>query len=329
MQFPPQRKALLNLLADGGFHSGAAMAKALGLSRTAVWGMMHDLQGLGLEVDAVSGKGYRLARPLDLLGAAAISRELSAVAKARLTDLEIHDLLDSTNTYLMNRVAQGWPGGSACLAEFQTAGKGRIGRGWFSPFGGSICLSLLWRFDDHAAVAGLSLAVGVALLRALRRLGVEGVGLKWPNDLFWQDRKLGGILVEVSGEAHGRCAVVVGVGLNVRMSATTAQAIDQAWVDLEHVTQGAPPPRSRLAAVLLEELLNVLADYPERGLRTYIEEWRQAHCHTGRGAVLHWGGKAIEGVVAGVSDAGFLLLRCEDGGLREFASGDLRLRVHG
>jgi BirA family biotin operon repressor/biotin-[acetyl-CoA-carboxylase] ligase len=328
VRFPPRRKTLLSLLADGGFHSGAALAKALGLSRTAVWGMVHDLPGLGLEVDAVSGKGYRLARPLDLLDGAAIHGELSAAAKARLSGLEVHDQLDSTNTYLMNQAALGRPGGSACLAEFQSAGRGRIGRSWLSPFGGNICLSLLWRFEDHAAVAGLSLAVGVALLRALRRAGVEGVGLKWPNDLLWRERKLGGILLEVSGEAHGRCAVVVGVGLNVRMAPPAAQAIDQAWTDLDHITGGSPPPRNRLAAWLLEELLQLLADYPERGLPGYIEEWRQWHCCAGRRAALQLGGKMIAGVVAGVSDAGLLVLDCEEGGLREFASGDMRLRLH-
>lgn len=326
MLFPPQRKTLLSLLADGGFHSGTGLAQALGLSRTAVWGMVHNLRELGLEIDAVSGKGYRLARPLDLLDAAAIVGELSAEAKTRLAGLEIHDQLGSTNTYLMSQAALGQPAGSACLAEFQSAGRGRIGRSWLSPFGGNICLSLLWRFEDHATIAGLSLAVGVTLIRALRRADVEGLGLKWPNDLLWQERKLGGILLEVSGEAHGRCAVVIGVGLNVHMNAATAQTIDQAWVDLEQISAGQPPSRNRLAALLLEELLRLLADYAERGLPAYIGEWRQWHCHAGRKAVLQVGDKMINGVVVGISDTGLLVLDCAEGGRREFASGDVRLR---
>lgn len=327
MQFSAQRKTLLNLLADGGFHSGVELAKTLGLSRTAVWGMVHELQSLGLEVDAVSGKGYRLARPLDLLDGAAIYEALSAPARARLVELEIHDQLDSTNSHLMRQAAAGQPGGAACLAEFQAAGRGRVGRSWFSPFGGSICLSLLWRFEEHAAVSGLSLAVGVAMVRVLRRLGVEGVGLKWPNDVLWQGRKLGGILLEVSGEAHGRCAVVVGLGLNVRMSAPAAQGIDQAWTDLDQISAGSPPSRNRLAADLLEELLRLLADYPRQGLPAYIDEWRRWHCFAGRRVVLRMGGKAVAGQVVGVSDAGLLVLDCEDGRRREFASGDLRLRL--
>lgn len=328
MHFPSPRKTLLNLLSDGGFHSGTQLAQGLGLSRTAVWGMIHDLHSLGLEVDAVSGKGYRLRQPLDLLDEAAILAALSEPARTRLAGLEIHDQLDSTNTYLMRQAASGHASGRACLAEFQSAGRGRIGRNWLSPFAGNICLSLLWRFEDHASIAGLSLAVGVALVRALRRLGVEGMGLKWPNDLLWRERKLGGILLEVSGEAHGRCAVVIGIGLNVRMSAATAQAIDQAWVDLAQICAGSPPPRNRLAAALLEELLWVLVDYPEQGLPAYIEEWRQWHGFAGRRVVLQWGDRTVSGTVAGVSEAGLLVLDCDEGGRREFASGDMRLRLH-
>jgi len=327
VRFPTLRKALLSQLTDGQFHSGTSLARDLGLSRSGVWAMIHDLQSHGLEVSAVPGKGYRLARPLELLDAATIQSSLGGTANQRISSLEIHDELDSTNTYLMAQAAAGAPGGMVCLAESQTAGRGRIGRVWQSPFGGAICLSLLWRFEDHGSVAGLSLAVGVAIHRALRRSGIEGLGLKWPNDLLWQGRKLGGILLEVSGEAHGRCAVVVGVGLNVHIPSNAAQAIDQAWTDLNHMTGGSPPSRNRLVAHLLEELLDLLADYPERGLPAYLGEWRQWHCMSGRKAILRVGDKTVAGVVAGVSDAGLLLLDCEEGRLREFASGDVRLRA--
>jgi BirA family biotin operon repressor/biotin-[acetyl-CoA-carboxylase] ligase len=290
--------------------------------------MIHDLQQLGLVIDAVSGKGYRLTQALDLLEKAPITLALSEAAKTQLAGLEIHDELDSTNTYLMQQATQGLASGTACLAEFQTAGRGRIGRQWLSPFGSNICLSVLWRFDDHASVAGLSLAVGVAVVRALRRAGVEGMGLKWPNDLLWRERKLGGILLEVSGEAHGRCAVVIGIGLNVRMSAAAAQAIDQPWVDLHRICSGQAPARSFLAGLLLDELLTLLADYAERGLAGWIDEWRQAHSFAGRKVVLQWGDKSVTGTVAGISDAGLLVLDCDEGGSREFASGDMRLRLH-
>ena len=327
MHFSTERKTLLTRLADGGFHSGAGLARALGVSRTAVWNKMRELQDLGLEVDAVPGKGYRLARPWEWLDAARIIGGLPEAARALVAACEIHDQIDSTNTYLMGQAAVGAPAGTLCLAEAQTAGRGRVGRAWQSPFGGAVCLSVLWRYAEPTATAGLSLAVGVAAIRALRRAGVEGAGLKWPNDILWRERKLGGVLLEMSGEAHGRCAVVVGVGLNARMSKAAAAAIDQPWVDLEQICGGQPPSRNRLAALLLEELLPLLAHYPERGLRAYLAEWRQWHCYAGRAVVLHVGEQAVAGRVAGISDAGLLRLDCAEGGVREFASGDVRLRL--
>ena len=328
MLFPASRKTLLALLADGDFKSGASLAKALALSRTGVWNRMRELKAIGLEFTAISGKGYRLIRPLELLDETAIRSGLSPAVQALIPCLDLHDELDSTNTHLLGLAATASPNaGTVCLAEFQTAGRGRIGRVWQSPFGGNIFLSLLWWFEDHTAFAGLSLAIGVAIVRALRLAGVDGIALKWPNDILWQGKKLGGILVEVSGETHGRYAVVIGIGLNIHIPAQQAAAIDQAWVDLAEITAGKPPSRNRLIALLLNELIPLLADYPERGLRAYLDEWRQAHSHVGKPAALHIGDKIIKGKVLGVNDAGLLMLDCAADGIKTFASGDLRLRT--
>lgn len=327
MEFPAHRKSLLKMLADGRFHSGSDLAEALTVSRTAVWNLVRELKERGLDLSAVSGKGYRLAWPLELLDGETILAGLSQSASQRISALEIHDELDSTNTRLMGMAAGGAPSGAVCLAEHQTAGRGRIGRTWQSAYGGGICLSLLWRFEEQAAIAGLSLAVGVVILRALQQAGVEGAALKWPNDVLWRERKLAGILLEVSGEAHGRCAVVIGIGLNVRLPGQAAEKIDQAWTDLNQVAGGAPPSRNRLVSLLLEELTRLLADYPERGLRAYIEEWRRWHGHVGRAVELRSGNRIVRGVVAGVSDDGLLILDCGRDGMREFASGDLSLRL--
>ena len=289
---------------------------------------MRELKELGLEFSAISGKGYCLSRPVELLDGQAIQKALSPATKPQIAEIEIHDELDSTNSRLMGLASGGSASaGTVCLAEYQTKGRGRVGRVWHTPFGGNICLSLLWRFEDFNAFSGLSLAVGVAIVRALRTEGVPGVGLKWPNDILWRGSKLGGILLEVSGEAHGRYAVVIGIGLNVHIPAGRAGDIDQAWVDLDQVTAGHPPSRNRLIAGLLNELFLLLPDYPAQGLQSYIGEWRQWHCQAGQPAVLHLGGQAIRGVVSGVSDDGLLMLDCEEGGLRKFASGDLRLRT--
>lgn len=321
------RKTLLRRLSDHRFHSGTELAALLGVSRTAVWKHVRDLENLGLEVSALPGKGYRLLSPLELLEEAAIRAHLAPEAASLMESLELHDEIDSTNSHLMRAGGAGAPTGAVCVAETQTAGRGRVGRDWISPFGANVYLSLLWRFEEPSRVAGLSLAVGVAVVRALAAMGLGGVGLKWPNDLLWGDSKLGGILLEVAGEAHGPCRVVVGVGLNRYIPASLGRSIDQAWTDLARVAEGAVPPRNRLIAALLNEVLPLLAGYAERGLVPYLPEWRRYHRWQGREAVIHQGEAQIRGRIEDVTDEGLLVLRGEDGALRRFASGDVRLRA--
>jgi BirA family biotin operon repressor/biotin-[acetyl-CoA-carboxylase] ligase len=324
MQFPLPKKALLGLLSDGQFHSGEELAQSLGLSRTGIWNLIHELEALGLKLSAVPGKGYRLSRPLELLKEESIRAFLSEAVLPLASRLELHDELDSTNSHL---VRQAGAERVVCLAETQTAGRGRLGRTWLSPFGGSICMSVAWHFDDHRAIAGLSLGVGVAVIRALKQAGVAEVGLKWPNDILWQGCKLGGILLEVSGEVHGRHAVVIGIGLNFHVPTEHARTIDQAWTDLAQVTGGAIPSRNRLIAAILNELLPLLRDYSQAGLAPLLAEWRSYHCLHGKAVIVHQGERRIRGLVAGVTDTGLLVLDCEEGGQQEFASGDVRLRA--
>jgi BirA family biotin operon repressor/biotin-[acetyl-CoA-carboxylase] ligase len=327
MQFVPAKKVLLSRLADGRFHSGQALGHALGLSRTAVWDLIRELESLGLEILAVRGKGYRVAHPLELLARDSIEGALSPKARQMLRVLELHDELDSTNNQLMRVPEVDKVSGHVCLAEYQTAGRGRIGRQWQSPFGGNLCLSLLWQFQDQSHIAGLSLAMGVGVVRALGRVGIQDVGLKWPNDILWKDRKLGGVLLEVSGEANGVYNVVIGIGVNVAISRQQGDSIDQPWVDLREIAGVGSIPRNRLVAGLLDELFDILCSYQELGLDRYIGEWRNHHCHHGKSARLHVGERIVAGVVAGVSDEGLLLLDTEHEGRRAYASGDLRLRV--
>jgi BirA family biotin operon repressor/biotin-[acetyl-CoA-carboxylase] ligase len=320
-------KTLLRRLSDHRFHSGTELAELLGVSRTAVWKRIRELEALGLEVSALPGKGYRLLSPLELLDEAAIRESLNPEASMLLASLELHDEIDSTNSHLMRAAAAGAPTGTVCLAETQTAGRGRVGRDWISPFGANIYLSVLWRFEDPSRVAGLSLAVGVAVVRALAAMGLREVGLKWPNDLLWGESKLGGILLEVAGEAHGPCRVAIGVGLNRYISSSLGRTIDQAWTDLVRVAEGAVPPRNGLAAGLLNELLPMLGDYEDQGLAPYLPEWRRFHRLQGREAVIHQGEASIRGRIEDVTAEGLLVLQCEDGSRRRFASGDVRLRT--
>jgi BirA family biotin operon repressor/biotin-[acetyl-CoA-carboxylase] ligase len=314
-------------MAEGRFHSGAELAEALGVSRTAVWKHLRALDELGLELRRVRGKGYRLAEPLELLDREMLLAGLSASARSCLAALEVHDELDSTNTHLMQTAREQGRHGLVCLAERQSAGRGRSGRNWVSPFAANLYLSLLWRFEEgHGAAAGISLAAGVAAARAARRCGLEGVGLKWPNDLLWRGRKLGGILVEVAGESHGPCSVVIGVGLNVHMPAASGIGIDQPWVDCREVA-GRRVSRNRLAAALLDELLPLLRDYPATGLAGHLPAWREHSCMLGRPVILHLGDARIHGVAEDVGADGLLHLRLENGERRSFASGEVHMRL--
>jgi birA, biotin-[acetyl-CoA-carboxylase] ligase region len=311
-------------LADGEFHSGTNLADTLGISRSAVWKHLNSLVDLGLSHSAVSGKGYRLDRPLELLVASKIEEVLSDQANAFLSSLEIHDQIDSTNRYLLERAQHNAPSGSVCFAEYQTAGKGRRGRHWVSPYGCNIYLSILWRFQQGpAAISGLSLAIGVAVIRALKQQQLNNIGLKWPNDLYSQGKKLGGILVEVSGESGGPCSAVIGLGLNLFMPETQAQSISQAWTDLTKITGQHRLPRNKLAGILLNHLLPVIAEYEDVGINAYLDEWRDYDCLTGKSATLFIGQQQFEGTVRGIDASGMLLIERPDGSVQTFASGEV------
>lgn len=325
MPIPEKQKKVISLLADGQFHSGTELAQALGVSRSAIWKHLQGLEDLGLYHTAVTGKGYRLEKPLEFLAIPEITARLNLTARSVLAELEIHDQIDSTNRYLAERAAlRNAASGSVCLAEQQTAGKGRRGRHWVSPFGSNIYLSLLWRFQQgYAGTAGLSLAMGVAVIRALRELGVASVGLKWPNDIYSHGKKLGGILIEVSGEAEGPCHAVIGLGLNVYLPERQATSITQAWTDLSRLAGGAFPGRNRLAAGLLNHLLDVLLEFEAKGIAGFVDEWRAYDCLNGQQARLFIGGQQLDGRVSGIDDNGLLLLELADGGIQAFASGEV------
>jgi len=325
---PEKQKKVISLLADGKFHSGTELAQALGVSRSAIWKHLQGLEEVGLYHTAVNGKGYRLERPLEFLAIPEITALLNDAARSVLTELEIHDQIDSTNRYLEERASQrNAASGSACLAEQQTAGKGRRGRQWVSPFGSNIYLSLLWRFQQgYAATSGLSLAMGVAVIRALRELGVSSVGLKWPNDIYSLGRKLGGILIEVSGEADGPCHTIIGLGLNVYLPEQQATGINQEWTDLSRLVTGAFPGRNRLAAGLLNHLLGVLLEFEQTGIAGFVDEWRAYDCLKGQPARLYIGGQQLDGRVLGIDDSGLLLLELADGRIQAFASGEVSFR---
>lgn len=320
------QKKMLGLLADGEFHSGTVLAELLGVSRAAVCKQIKQLaESLDLTIAAVSGKGYRLDKPLELLTQEKMTAELSEQSRALINVLEIHEQIDSTNRYLVEQTRNHATSGWVCFAESQTAGKGRRGREWVSPFGSNIYLSIAWQFPQGgaAALAGLSLAVGVAVIRALKELQIDDVGLKWPNDIYHQGKKLGGILIEISGESDGICNAVIGVGLNVFLAESKAQSITQAWTDISQIIGQDSLSRNVLAGRLLNHLLPVIAEFEGQGIQAYLDEWRGYDCLKGLSATLFVGQQSIEGTVMGVNEQGLLLLKRDDGTIQAFASGEV------
>lgn len=319
-----KQKKLLSILADGEFHSGTELADQVGVTRSAVWKQLSFLTEIGLRHAAVSGRGYRLEKPLELLDHALISEFLDEKSRVLLASLEIHEQIPSTNSYLSELVHKGAPSGVVCFAEQQTAGKGRRGRCWVSPYGNNVYVSILWRFQQGpAAISALSLAVGVAVIRTLKQYSIPGIGLKWPNDIYWRDKKLGGILIEVSGENQGPCAAVIGLGLNLYLSGEEAESIDQAWTDLSKATGQSRLCRNRLAGQLINNLFAVLDGYESVGIGTYLEEWRRYDCLMNHFAAVFVGHHRYEGIVQGIDDSGLLLLKRPDGTVQSFASGEL------
>tara|TARA_R110002110_G_scaffold303525_2_gene517640 strand:- start:6513 stop:7490 length:978 start_codon:yes stop_codon:yes gene_type:complete len=317
---------LLPLLAQGEFCSGQALADALGVSRTAVWKQLNKLSELGLEIESVKGRGYRIPGGIDLLDQAAVTDSLGAQACALMRTLDILDTVDSTNAEAMRRIELGDAAGRVITAEQQSAGRGRRGRQWVSPYARNLYVSVVWQYHQGAAaLEGLSLAVGVAVARALADCGLPPVQLKWPNDVLFNGAKLGGILLEMTGDASGVCQVVVGVGLNVRMPQGAATGIDQAWTDVHSIATDGAPSRNTLLAALLDNLLPLLAEFETNGFAPLRDAWQKLDAFSGERVVVHTPGRDLAGIARGVDERGALQLETTTG-VQPVFGGEVSLR---
>jgi BirA family biotin operon repressor/biotin-[acetyl-CoA-carboxylase] ligase len=323
-------RALLTLLADGQIRSGARLARELGRSRGEVAGLVENLREAGIDIAGIAGRGYRLPAPVELLDAERIRSGLREDFRPGLHRLDVAFEVDSTNTRLLELPPPPRRRANVCSSELQQAGRGRRGRPWISPFGGSLALSLGWVFADAATVnPTLSLAVGVAVSRALVRLGARQVRLKWPNDIWLGDRKIGGVLVELRTEAGGPAHVVIGIGLNVSLSADQRRSIEAEGVRIATVSDACAGEVSRnaLAAKLLEELLSMLGEFERSGFAAFREEWLTLDALAGRDARLLAGEGSVEGTARGVDSGGALLLEV-GGRLQRHVSGEVSLRLN-
>jgi BirA family transcriptional regulator, biotin operon repressor / biotin---[acetyl-CoA-carboxylase] ligase len=323
---------LLRLLADGDVHSGVSLAAELGQTRAAVWKSVERLRAIGVEVQAVARRGYRLARPVELLDIDRIRAELADDRRPHLHNLELLFEVGSTNTRLLGSAPPPPSTADVCLAELQHAGRGRLGRRWIGSFGGGVALSVGWTCSDVVrTLPALSLGVGVAVSRALTRAGAEGVKLKWPNDIWFEDRKLGGVLIELRAEAGGPAHIVIGVGINVSLPAEARREIESSGAAVAAVSDACREPVSRnmVAGAILDELLSMLVQYERFGFAAFRDAWTALDGLYGRAAQVVVGEGTVSGIARGVDADGALLLETKDR-MQRFVSGEASLRlIHG
>ena len=311
---------ILHLLADGQFHSGEALAQHFKVTRATIWNAVKHAESLGVEVFSVRGRGYKLPQAIELLDKNLV---LQAIGEQRAWfTLEVLNEVGSTNTYLMQNKHAAH---ATCVAaHVQTNGKGRRGRTWVSALGASLTFSLLWRFQcGAAALSGLSLAVGVALIRALNSLGVNDAQLKWPNDVLIDGKKLAGILIELQGDLEGPSAAVIGVGFNLNLPKNMLESIDQPAFDLVSVKK---IDQNILLGTLLKHLADVLSGFETHGFIGLRDEWSSYHAYENKSVrMLLPNGTAVQGVVKSVADDGILLVETALG-LQRFSAGEISLR---
>jgi BirA family biotin operon repressor/biotin-[acetyl-CoA-carboxylase] ligase len=326
IEHPP----LLALLADGEVHSGESLAQHLKQTRAAVWKAVERLRALGIDVQAHARRGYSLRYPIELLSAQKMQDPMRPDTRARLRQLQLLFEVDSTNTRLLSQPAPPIGAADVCISELQHAGRGRLGRRWLAPFGCGLAMSLSWTFSDAArALPALSLGVGVAVSRALRRTGANGIALKWPNDIWFRDRKVGGVLVEIRAEAGGPAHVVIGVGLNVCLPEAERQKIESIGAQVAAAADACAesPSRNRIAGALLDELLDMLWQFEHSGFTAFREEWQGLDALAGREVRLSMGDQVLSGIARGVDSDGALFLE-SDGCVQRFVSGEASLRLH-
>lgn len=320
-ELTPLRETLLRLLADGQFHSGEQLGEQLSVSRAAVGKHVQALKALGLEVYSVSGKGYRLAVPLQLLDQTRLSEGLAP------NRAELVPVIGSTNQHWFDSLSR-LEKGDICVAECQTAGRGRRGRPWISPFGGQLIMSMYWRLEQGMAAAmGLSLVVGIAVVEALEAQGFAGVELKWPNDLYLNGRKLAGILVEMSGTAGGPCQLVIGMGLNLLLPRSEQERISQPWAELAEL--GNIEDRNGLVIAVANQMRRSLVLFEREGIAAFREQWNRLDYFNGKAVRVLMGEQQIHGIARGIDAQGALLLELPSGEIQRFLGGEISLRGEG
>ena len=315
---------LTELLSDGSYHDGTSLGGTLGITRAGVWKLFKKLEGYGVTLSSLKGKGYCLKNPIALLD----RNKIKSALKVTVPHLDVLEKVTSTNDYFKDVARSSNKEVSVCLSETQTKGRGRYLRSWYSPFGQNIYLSVLYPFEkDISELSGLSLIVGLSLFDALKELIQEKADLlkvKWPNDILIKEEKLAGILIDIKAQSNGYCEAVIGIGLNVNMTKEKGGEVDQPWTSLKE-TFHKTFDRSNLAALMLNSLFKHLELFSKNGLSFFKEEWKNVDYLYNKKSVLVIGDKTQTGIGAGINDLGHFLLKIEDGRLLSFSSGDAKI----
>ncbi|OTA14836.1 bifunctional biotin-- synthetase/biotin operon repressor [Xenorhabdus vietnamensis] len=308
---------LIKVLSDGEVHSGQQLGQELGMSRAGINKHIQTIREWGVEVLTLPGKGYCFPAPMNLLDKEVIENYLPN------NHIEVIPVIDSTNQYILEKLAE-LDSGDACVAEYQYAGRGRRGRKWISAFGRNLYLSMYWRLEQGPAAAiGLSLVVGIVIAEVLNRQGAERVKVKWPNDLYLDDKKLAGILVELTGKTGDAAHVVIGIGMNISMSSDEQKSINQHWTNLQH--SGTVIERNKLVAEIMLELKEALIKFENEGLTPFISRWFNLDNFINRPVKLIIGDQEVYGIARGIDRQGALLLDI-DGVVTPYIGGEISLR---
>jgi len=318
-------REMLELLQDGSFHSGEDLGRILGISRTAVWKRLQSIAEKGFALEVVRGKGYRLDKEFQVYSERKVLAAIQEHNRHRV-GLVVYGCVGSTNDEVLKQdIAK--ESYQACVAESQTAGRGRRGRSWISPLGNNIYLSMLTVFTNGLiALDGLSLVVGLALFDAIKSYGIDDLSLKWPNDLMYKGKKLAGILLEIVGEPNGNCRVVIGVGVNLKLDRCDRSTIYQSVVDLNEIF-GKVVDKNVCVGIIINQIVANLDIFKSEGFLRFRDRWLMCDALLNKKiSVLHGDNESV-GISRGIDDRGRLLFeKGNDGAIKPISAGEVRVR---
>jgi BirA family biotin operon repressor/biotin-[acetyl-CoA-carboxylase] ligase len=317
--------AIVKALNKGYFVSGTAIAKNLTISRSRVWQLISQLKASGLAIDAVSGKGYKLTQPVELLKQTDIEQHLQTLNDQHQANIMVFSYIDSTSQYLIKHHKK-LPSNSIVLAEAQSAGRGRRGKSWTSSFAGCLAISFYHQFNLASnQLSGLSLVTGLAIVKALETLGVNAQ-IKWPNDIYVNKQKLAGILIDIVNSNKQQSKVVTGIGLNINIPSTIKQQIDQPIIDLVSIDKKYQTERNKISAVIIHTLNDYYQHFNQYGLNYFLSQWQQYDLLYEQPIIVDQHNEKTKGIAKGINQHGALKVSI-NGQISILYSGEVSLKL--